>query len=344
MAGAIPIVVGGFILVLGASITYQAYRDLHLAQRSRGWPTAMGRVVSLVVGGGATGDEVRTAPGAETDSFRIEKLTFTYNAGGTTYTADTITYSDYLVAREGGGMLRYLHGLARHLQTSAEAREMAILYPEGKEIRVYRHPLEHEAAILKPGPTSGVYLGLGLGVVVLLIGLRTVMGGIVRHLVMELSGDAMTMLIVTGCFLLFSLMVWRGGLRGRRTAESSRNWPTVRGKVTASNVEKGWKTLYVPRVFYKFSVGGVEYTSTMISFANDHIRKEAAEKTRDSYSVGKDVLVYYNPDNPEQAVLVPGRTRGGITGGLFLTIIALLFHIPVLLNVAFRITLYVLDR
>jgi hypothetical protein len=57
----------------------------------------------------------------------------------------------------------------------------------------------------------------------------------------------------------------------------------------------------VPDVEYEFTVGGLVIRGTRISMAE--IPEGGVERTLDSYRVGATVPVYYNPQNPKQALL-----------------------------------------
>lgn len=114
-------------------------------------------------------------------------------------------------------------------------------------------------------------------------------------------------------------------------AEAIRSWPTTSGTITvAKTVTKTTgtgterRTYLAPYVEYKYSVGGEEYTGSRISIGPEEVRsvgidiKGAEVKVVDSegkkaikkYSVGKEIPVYYNPDNPKDTVLEPYAPSG----------------------------------
>lgn len=65
--------------------------------------------------------------------------------------------------------------------------------------------------------------------------------------------------------------------------------------------------LYVAEVLYEYSVHGERYSSDLVSFGEfgSHNTKNA-QRIVDEYPAGKSVVVYYDPDNPDVAVLRPG--------------------------------------
>ena len=114
-------------------------------------------------------------------------------------------------------------------------------------------------------------------------------------------------------------MAWGGyEIKG---AYESRHWPSTPGTITSSSISKQTRrdsnhrtrTTYYPRVQYQYQVDGKHCTSDRIEFggASGGTRSKA-KKLVDRYSPGKKVKVYYNPRDPEYAVLKAGFTWGAI--------------------------------
>jgi len=97
---------------------------------------------------------------------------------------------------------------------------------------------------------------------------------------------------------------------------NSTHWPTASGVVTnvgqKAHLQKPHGTAYfTPVVSYKYTVQGVPRTGTRIDFADRTLalpKDEALAWIDRNYPVGKQVTVYYDPKNPDLAVLVPGAT------------------------------------
>jgi len=113
------------------------------------------------------------------------------------------------------------------------------------------------------------------------------------------------------------------GLLTLRQTPRSRRWAKVEGKVITSNVNeftgKGGRT-YRPMVIYAYSVGAVRFMSSRIAsrpLASSD--RSAAARFVEKYPVGKTVQVFYDPQDPEQAVLEPGANPWlpMIAGGVF---------------------------
>ena len=109
-------------------------------------------------------------------------------------------------------------------------------------------------------------------------------------------------------------------------ARNGRRWQTVDGEIIESQVVNGGSSFlpnWQPRVRYRYSVGGVRYESSRITFAADRegdIRWLAAGDA-EKYPQHAKIRVYVSPEDPAIAVLdpeVPWRVSFNlILGGLF---------------------------
>jgi hypothetical protein len=134
-------------------------------------------------------------------------------------------------------------------------------------------------------------------------------------------------------FLVFGIFIMIAGIRNRKKAEESTSWPSVQGTIIKAWVETqehedddGSKTItHFPRWEYEFAVSGNTYTGGNISFGGTggSSRESEAWEALEQYSLNSQVQVFYNPSNPEEAVLVPGiqGTMGSIIFGGVLTFI-----------------------
>lgn len=91
-------------------------------------------------------------------------------------------------------------------------------------------------------------------------------------------------------------------------ALASSKWPTADGKVTSSKVFLNPESTryYHPEISYQYTVNDLPYTADKLSYHGGSFSKGEAQLKADEYSVGKEVLVYYNPSDPHQAVLERG--------------------------------------
>ena len=119
----------------------------------------------------------------------------------------------------------------------------------------------------------------------------------------------MTLLLVVSTVIILiglGLFAYAGRIIAKRREKAS--WPQTTGEVLSSRIELGNKNRHniVPDIRYKYKVNLVEYESTKISSAlvdNQYVSAAQLEALREKYAVGKPVTVFYNPDDPAEAVL-----------------------------------------
>ena len=113
------------------------------------------------------------------------------------------------------------------------------------------------------------------------------------------------------------------GLFTMRETSRSRGWARIDGRVVTSNVTEFTgksRTTWRPMVVYSYSVGSGRFMSTRIAFHSmaSGNRNDAA-KIAARYPAGSRVPVFYDPQDPEQAVLQPGGNPWVfiVVGGVF---------------------------
>lgn len=110
----------------------------------------------------------------------------------------------------------------------------------------------------------------------------------------------------------FAVIGWvfsKKSKEAKAAVQASQSWIPTNGRVLKSRVEVSGSD-YVsvtPRVIYEYQVNGETYKSEMIR-ASDKIMviqrgSRTAYDTIDRYPEGANVTVYYNPQNPSEAVL-----------------------------------------
>lgn len=117
--------------------------------------------------------------------------------------------------------------------------------------------------------------------------------------------------VVFGVFLTaLGIALSVHGKRVLDEAQASTKWPAVPGKVTASNLTTSHSrngTTYAAHVEYAYAVGGRELSGSTVWFGDEDTHdRDDAQKTLAQFPVGKEVRVFYRPDQPETAVLEPG--------------------------------------
>ncbi len=117
--------------------------------------------------------------------------------------------------------------------------------------------------------------------------------------------DFILMLLIGFWLLFFVFFKYYKGI-------VSENWPTTKGVVTSSFVEKvlresssGTKVKENLKIEFDYFLENQKYHST--NFGNiEGLLQNIVEK----YPIGKNIKVYYNPDNPMEAILNPGFSLG----------------------------------
>ena len=104
-----------------------------------------------------------------------------------------------------------------------------------------------------------------------------------------------------------------------KNAKASASWSSVQGEVTESRVVSDTKrksdgrreTYYRANVIYRYEIETTEYTCNKVSFGEVSTdRTSLAHEVVKRYPTGKEVQVYYDPKNPEKAVLETGVNLG----------------------------------
>ena len=119
----------------------------------------------------------------------------------------------------------------------------------------------------------------------------------------------------------------------KRRIEDVYRWPKAKGKVLNIKVQgKGPKVVgsndyrsYYFNLKYQYQVDGQVYTSDKVQIGSDIIVKSDVDKATSMFPEGSDVEVFYNAQNPQQAVLLPEGVSGkpnseGVMGCLIVAV------------------------
>lgn len=92
----------------------------------------------------------------------------------------------------------------------------------------------------------------------------------------------------------------------RRKVAQAASWPSTLGMVTSSRIEmrsssEGGSTPY-PMVNYSYQVSGQPYQGNKVMPGPD-VGGSGARKVVERYPAGAQVMVYYNPEKPSEALL-----------------------------------------
>lgn len=106
---------------------------------------------------------------------------------------------------------------------------------------------------------------------------------------------------------LLALVVF--GARQALEMGDARKWPSTTGVISSSHITHSTDTSrhrdeYEVRVTYSYVVEGVQYQGDRLEIRPTKTSSERfAERELADYPVGKQVPVYYNPQEPERSVL-----------------------------------------
>ncbi len=103
-----------------------------------------------------------------------------------------------------------------------------------------------------------------------------------------------------GAFILFGLISAAASLGDFRNGQESLSWPSTEGEVTLSVRRRG-KSRLKP-LEYRYTVSGTTYLGTRAAY----MRTPYVKPIHETYRTGQRVTVYYDPADPERAVLEPG--------------------------------------
>ena len=157
----------------------------------------------------------------------------------------------------------------------------------------------------------------------------------------ELTADTVVrwLLLLPLLFIVAGGVMSFFGVRQFTQAKASPAWPTVTGVITVAELgkqmgnERDESTTYSADISYDYLVNDRSYVNGAVSF--DGVKSSdpsTARRILKRYPVGKQVTVYYNPSDPQDAVLEPGLTAGSwflpsFGGGFVVVGIAVFFFL-----------------
>ena len=129
----------------------------------------------------------------------------------------------------------------------------------------------------------------------------------IRQIFLTSSGVTALASLVIGAFFIFGPLLFVGEILD---ADHSVHWPTAPGIVEAYDVQHGCGSfsLYRVQLIYRYIAAGAQRKGHRITATSQcfHTRKGAEAFLLRSYPIGAVVDVYFNPDDPDSALLRPG--------------------------------------
>ena len=106
-------------------------------------------------------------------------------------------------------------------------------------------------------------------------------------------------------------------IRTSRKVDAAQLWPSVKGLVTTSVVERsgGKNRVYSAKIRYTYSVHGFEFTGRRYALGGelDTSNRARAEARCAKYPEGSEPEVFYDPSNPKDACLERVQEGKGFT-------------------------------
>ena len=91
------------------------------------------------------------------------------------------------------------------------------------------------------------------------------------------------------------------------TKRGSVKWSKTIGYVESSYIEGSINNMYEAKILYKYVVNGKEYMGNIITPGyGGSVGANKARNLAYEFAEGKQVIIYYNPIKPEEALLIPG--------------------------------------
>lgn len=126
-----------------------------------------------------------------------------------------------------------------------------------------------------------------------------------------------------------------------QNARASAAWPSVEGRITSADLDHSTDAeggdSYSPEVVYAYVVDDLSYENEEIKFGeNSYGSEREAQAILNRYPVGQVVVVFYDPAQPEKAVLEPGVSGGSyIVLGIGAVFVFVALLLPLFMGVRF---------
>jgi len=231
------------------------------------------------------------------------------------------------------------------MMTRVLAGKLIARYPVGARVDVYLDPNDPKNALLESAEQGNLTTMLAFAIVFGLIAAVLTAHSFAGHVLYTGNGVPLFAFALPVIALLGAVFSVAAFIRGRRLASASARWPTVTGIVTASGVieeaiedKSNDDKSFIRKIHryqvdlrYAYEVGKRDFVGTAAGWGWTAIYglHDVAEKAASQYHPGQPVTVYYDPEQPGNAVLEPDNRQGSlapliaaalcaVTGGAFL--------------------------
>ena len=301
-------IAAGVCLLIFGGLLFGLLRTRGQMQAARNWTTTEGVII-------ASGVEQPASHVSDDLNDASPVIRYRYHADGRDLESNQV--------RVGG----------QPMTTRVLAARQAARYPVGARVDVYVDPGNSASALLEPGQQANVIAQLAFTITFGFIAAILVAHALAGKVLYTSNGVplfAFALPVVALLAAVFSVVAF---VRGRRLASASARWPTVSGTVTTSDVIE--ETLeddsntnkaiirtihrYQVDLRYAYQVGKRDFVGTAANWgwAAVYGLRELAETAAGQYRQGQPVTVYYDPEQPGNAVLEPDSRKGSMAPLVF---------------------------
>ena len=214
------------------------------------------------------------------------------------------------------------------IMTRVLAGKLIARYPVGARVDVHVDPNDPKNALLEPAQQGNLAARLAFTIVFGLIAAVLAAHSIAGHVLYTGNGVPLFAFALPILALLGAVFGVAAFIRGRRLAGASARWPTVAGIVTTSGVieeviedKSNDDKSFIRKIHryqvdlrYAYQVGKRDFVGTAAGWGWTAIYglRDVAEKAASRYQLGQPVTVYYDPEQPGNAVLEPDNRQGSL--------------------------------
>lgn len=129
-------------------------------------------------------------------------------------------------------------------------------------------------------------------------------------LLVSLAGTACAVILPIAIIGGIGYYLYKRNQQSMAQRQDAQNWASTIGTILMSSVQSrrsgtgGYST--VPVIVYQFEVNGKTYQSQNVRVGDKYLKVNVswqAQETVDKYPIGKQVTVYYDPNNPQECAL-----------------------------------------
>jgi hypothetical protein len=225
------------------------------------------------------------------------------------------------------------------MTTRVLAARMVARYPLRARVDVWVDPANNANALLEPGRQGNIAAQLAFTIAFGFITAILIAHAIAGHVLYSSKGVPLFAFVLPAVAILAALFGVAAFVRTRRLASASAGWPTVPGTITTSDVieetimdqSSNDKAIirkihrYQVDLRYAYEVGKRDFVGTAVNWGWTGIYglRELAETAASQYRQGQPVTVYYDPEQPRNAVLEPENRQGSMAPLVFAAISAI---------------------